>query len=96
MKNIVVKFYVSTIDLGNMGNLRLFRGLFFFWGGEVWCCFSTVVVVFPQSCSYTQLIQHIDGINELGLSTCKMRSKMQDNALSGTEFFLKDTIQKIA
>lgn len=64
-------------------------------GEKVWSCFSVVVVVFPHICSYTQLIQHRDGINELGLSTCKKRSKMQDNALSGTEFFLKDTIQKI-
>lgn len=67
---------------------------FFLGGGKVWWLFS-VMVVFPQICSYIHLIQQINGITVVGLSTCKKRSKMQDNALSGTELFLKDSIQKI-
>lgn len=57
--------------------------------------FFPLWLFFPRSALYTQLIQHVDGITELGLSTCKMRSKMEDNALSETEVLLKDTIQKI-
>lgn len=53
--------------------------------------FLIVVFVFPHICSYTQLIQHTDGITVVGLSTCKKTSKMQNNALSGTELFLKDS-----
>lgn len=76
-----------------MGNLRL---LGFFGGAEkVQWFFPLLSLFFPRSV-LIQLIQHTDGITELGRSVCKARSKMQDNALRGTELFLKDSIQKIA